>query len=250
MYARIAQSTHEPKGVSTAVPWPMIPERVMFKVGRLLFVTLVFAGVAVAEDAPADSDPVAGEWTLITTRNSRDSIESRIVIKRRADGALTGVYHHSNNRGTSVLLGVTLKDGVLRFGRISGGNMVTFQGKVDADRISGAHTVEGREFPVVAARGEKAVEALREQHRKTQAIGDDHGADYERHARRVGRRDEFPVLFDPRQTPALDAKGVHDDEYVIGIEIGGEAKAYPIAVMGQTEVANDTCGGIPIATSW
>jgi hypothetical protein len=42
---------------------------------------------------------------------------------------------------------------------------------------------------------------------------------------------------------------VRPDDPVIGIEIGGEAKAYPLVVMGSHELANDVCGGKPIAVS-
>ncbi len=37
---------------------------------------------------------------------------------------------------------------------------------------------------------------------------------------------------------------------MIGVAIGDDARAYPIAVMGVHELGNDTCGGTPIAVSW
>lgn len=74
--------------------------------------------------------------------------------------------------------------------------------------------------------------------------------DYDRHSRRAAPRDGFPVLNNPGMEEAAKASGLRDDEPVIGIEIKGEAKAYPISVMGVHELANDVCGGVPIAVSW
>jgi hypothetical protein len=42
---------------------------------------------------------------------------------------------------------------------------------------------------------------------------------------------------------------VHDDR-VIGVEINGEARAYPISVMTVHEIANDVLGGVPIAVTY
>jgi len=73
--------------------------------------------------------------------------------------------------------------------------------------------------------------------------------DFAQHTRRAVPRDSFPVLSNPRLTPAARA-ALRDDEWVIGIARKKEAKAYPIAVMGLHELGNDTCGGEPIAVSW
>jgi hypothetical protein len=77
--------------------------------------------------------------------------------------------------------------------------------------------------------------------------------DFERHARRAVPRDAFPVLDQPELIAAERAQRerlVAEDEPVIGVAIGDEARAYPIAVMGRHELANDLCGGEPIAVSW
>ena len=66
-------------------------------------------------------------------------------------------------------------------------------------------------------------------------------------------RDAFPVFDDPTMVSAAEAeqKGiVFDRAAVIGIAHNGEAKAYPIAVMGVHELGNDSIGGVPIAVSW
>ncbi len=66
-------------------------------------------------------------------------------------------------------------------------------------------------------------------------------------------RDAFPVFDDPRMLDAATAEQqrvVHDRDAVIGIAINGDARAYPITIMGVHELGNDTVGGVPIAVSW
>ncbi len=74
-------------------------------------------------------------------------------------------------------------------------------------------------------------------------------ADYDALAERRLPRDAFPVLDDPPMAPA-GAADVDDDEPVIGVVCDGEARAYPVAVMGRHELVNDTCGETPITASW
>ena len=52
---------------------------------------------------------------------------------------------------------------------------------------------------------------------------------------------------------AADAErrgAIFERDVVIGITHAGEAKAYPVVIMGIHELGNDTIGGIPIAVSW
>lgn len=44
--------------------------------------------------------------------------------------------------------------------------------------------------------------------------------------------------------------GMRDNLNVIGIELGGEAHAYPIPFMSQVEIVNDRLGGTNIAVTW
>ncbi len=50
-------------------------------------------------------------------------------------------------------------------------------------------------------------------------------------------------------TAAKDST-LDDDEAIIGVVVEGEARAYPVAVMGHIELGNDTCGQTPFAVSW
>ncbi len=62
--------------------------------------------------------------------------------------------------------------------------------------------------------------------------------------------DGIPSLDDPLTVPAAEARYLRDDEEVFGVEIGGEARAYPLRHLSWHELANDTVGGEPIALSY
>src|SRR6185503_12336196 len=40
------------------------------------------------------------------------------------------------------------------------------------------------------------------------------------------------------------------DEPVLGVEIGGDARAYPLRILDWHAVANDTVGRVPVALAW
>lgn len=66
-------------------------------------------------------------------------------------------------------------------------------------------------------------------------------------------RDAFPVFDNPEMVSAIEAeqKGViFERDAIIGVAHNGEAKAYPITIMGVHELGNDTIGGEPIAVAW
>ena len=67
------------------------------------------------------------------------------------------------------------------------------------------------------------------------------------------RRDTFPVFDHPKMLTVAEAdKGgaILPRDAVIGIAHGSEARAYPVTVMGNHELGNDTIDGIPIAITW
>ena len=106
---------------------------------------------------------------------------------------------------------------------------------------------------VSAAEFEKRQEALRSLRKKAPEPADrdldDPEADFDRHARRAAKRDAFPVLDTPAMKKAADSK-LESLEPVIGLVVGGEARAYPVAVMGHHELVNDVCGKTPVAVTW
>lgn len=210
-----------------------------------LLLCLALATPVLAEDV---IEAPAGEWFLITEFRGQE-MTSSITITRGADGVLAGTY--VDGRGAKqALQELAFKDGTLTFKRQAGGRTIGFEAQIDGTSLKGNHKLGGREIPVVGALGKAAFEAMKTARAKANERGDDLEADYDKHARQVVKRDSFPVLFDPKLKPVAEAEGIRDDEPVIGIAIKGEAKAYPISIMGVHELANDTIGGQPIAASW
>lgn len=67
--------------------------------------------------------------------------------------------------------------------------------------------------------------------------------------RKVGYRDAILPVYHPSFTDAEDA-GLRNWELVLGVEIDGEAKAYPIGPLSQREMVNDRLGGVPLLVTW
>lgn len=75
--------------------------------------------------------------------------------------------------------------------------------------------------------------------------------EYASNSMRAVPRDAFPVLNDPTMgTIAEGDKFLRPNEWVIGVTIGGDSRAYPITVMGFHELINDTVGDRPITVCW
>ena len=58
-----------------------------------------------------------------------------------------------------------------------------------------------------------------------------------------------PPTYDPIFVSAEEA-GYEDDELVMGIEIAGQVRAYPVGLLNQREMVNDELAGIPILVTW
>ena len=56
--------------------------------------------------------------------------------------------------------------------------------------------------------------------------------------------------FVKRDDPALAQIGYPDTMLVIGVEVDGEARAYPTGIMSRHEIVNDTFGDTPLAVAW
>ena len=76
----------------------------------------------------------------------------------------------------------------------------------------------------------------------------------------AGPEYEIVTLLPPDAIPAIDSprfygepeadEEYHAQELVIGVEVDGEARAYPVALLSRHEIVNDTVGGHPIAVTW
>lgn len=60
-------------------------------------------------------------------------------------------------------------------------------------------------------------------------------------------QDGIPPLRNPRMLKAPEATGLEDDNVVFGIEINGDARAYPKRILAWHEMFTDTVGGVEVA---
>jgi len=63
-------------------------------------------------------------------------------------------------------------------------------------------------------------------------------------------KDGIPAILNPRLISARDAVFMKPDDEVIGVVVGGHARAYPINILNWHEVVNDTIEGDPIAVTF
>jgi hypothetical protein len=62
-------------------------------------------------------------------------------------------------------------------------------------------------------------------------------------------RDGIPALDAPPHVPVVGAPWP-EEEVVLGLELGGEARAYPVSILEWHELVNDELGGRPILVSY
>lgn len=62
-------------------------------------------------------------------------------------------------------------------------------------------------------------------------------------------RDGIPAIDNPVFVPA-DEAGLSEGDRVIGVAIGGDARAYPVRILNWHEIVNDTVGGRPVAVTF
>ena len=63
-------------------------------------------------------------------------------------------------------------------------------------------------------------------------------------------RDGIPALSDPKLLDAVDASYLQPNDRVIGVELDGIARAYPIAILNWHEVVNDEINGQKYAVTY
>lgn len=63
-------------------------------------------------------------------------------------------------------------------------------------------------------------------------------------------KDGIPAILEPKFIQAPNAEFLKPDDKVIGVHLGGEAKAYPIRILNWHEVVNDTVNGIPVVVTF
>ena len=63
-------------------------------------------------------------------------------------------------------------------------------------------------------------------------------------------KDGIPSIDDPKFVPVAESGNLADREPVIGLEIDGDARAYPLRVLTWHEIVNDVVGGVPVAVTY
>lgn len=62
--------------------------------------------------------------------------------------------------------------------------------------------------------------------------------------------DGIPSLDNPTLIPANEADYLKNTDLVFGVSINGDARAYPLRIMGWHEMFNETIGGVPVALAY
>jgi hypothetical protein len=65
-----------------------------------------------------------------------------------------------------------------------------------------------------------------------------------------GGADCIPSIDDPNFQSAGDAGWLADDDLVIGVEMNGETRAYPLRILNVHEIVNDEFDGTPVAVTY
>jgi hypothetical protein len=63
-------------------------------------------------------------------------------------------------------------------------------------------------------------------------------------------KDGIPALTRPNVIPAAAADYLDATDVVLGLELNGETRAYPLLIMNWHEIVNDTLGGVPVALTY
>lgn len=63
-------------------------------------------------------------------------------------------------------------------------------------------------------------------------------------------KDAIPAILSPRFGESKGAVWLSSRDLVVGVEVSGDSRAYPVATLSRHEIVNDTVGGQPIAVTW
>jgi hypothetical protein len=63
-------------------------------------------------------------------------------------------------------------------------------------------------------------------------------------------KDAIPAILSPSFEEGSEVSWLKGKDAVIGVEINGDSRAYPVPILSRVEIVNDKVGGIPIAVTW
>lgn len=66
---------------------------------------------------------------------------------------------------------------------------------------------------------------------------------------RSSRATPIEPVYDPTFVSGSDSEWI-EGTLVIGVELNGEAKAYPVNFLNSREMVNDWIGGTPVLVTW
>lgn len=63
-------------------------------------------------------------------------------------------------------------------------------------------------------------------------------------------KDAIPAILSPSFDDVKKASWLKGKVFVVGVEITGDSRAYPVPILSRHEIVNDVVGGKPIAVTW
>ena len=63
-------------------------------------------------------------------------------------------------------------------------------------------------------------------------------------------KDAIPAILSPSFDEGRKASWLRANDFVVGVEVSGDSRAYPVPTLSRHEIINDKVGGIPIAVTW
>ena len=63
-------------------------------------------------------------------------------------------------------------------------------------------------------------------------------------------KDAIPAILSPSFEEGNKASWLSGKDAVVGVEIAGDSRAYPVAILSSREIVNDRVGDVPIAVTW
>jgi hypothetical protein len=63
-------------------------------------------------------------------------------------------------------------------------------------------------------------------------------------------KDAIPAILSPAFDSGRKISWLDDKDLIVGVEIGGDSRAYPVATLSRHEIVNDMVGRVPIAVTW
>jgi len=63
-------------------------------------------------------------------------------------------------------------------------------------------------------------------------------------------KDAIPAIMSPTFEDGAKATWLRGSDLVIGVKMGDDSRAYPVATLSRHEIVNDKSGVIPFAVTW